>query len=93
MQKPEKIALIGLGAIGAAYAAKIYDQYPQSIKIIADAVRAGQIEKGITVNNKLYRFACVSPPGRERTGGPGFGGRQISPAGASDCGHAKSGGA
>lgn len=61
MKKPEKIALIGLGAIGAAYAARIYDRDPHSIRIVADARRAGQIEKGITVNNKVYRFSCVSP--------------------------------
>ncbi len=61
MKEIKNIALIGLGAIGASYAAKFSDQDPRCVKIIADQARVERLSKGIWVNNKLYNFNCVTP--------------------------------
>lgn len=61
MKKIQKVSLIGLGAIGAAYAGKFYDKDPESIKIIADRERVEKLKKGLVINDKLYNFRCVLP--------------------------------
>ena len=57
-----KIYLIGLGAIGSAYAAKLYEMDQECIKIIASPERIESYKKeGVHVNGKLYPFEYVTP--------------------------------
>ena len=57
-----KIYLIGLGAIGSAYAAKLYEMDQECIKIIASQERIESYKKeGVHVNGKLYPFEYVTP--------------------------------
>jgi ketopantoate reductase len=57
-----KIYISGLGAIGSAYAAKLYEMDPQCIKIIASRERIESYQKeGVRVNEKLYSFEYVIP--------------------------------
>lgn len=56
------IYISGLGAIGSAYAAKLYEMDPQCIKIIASRERIESYQKeGVRVNEKLYSFEYVIP--------------------------------
>lgn len=62
MDKVEKISLIGLGAIGAAYAAKLHDMDPDSLRIIADQDRIDRYsESGFIVNGRSYQFNYINP--------------------------------
>ncbi len=62
MKKIETIAVAGLGAIGAAYASKLYDINPQSVKFIANQERAERYRRtGFTINGKPYDFNYVQP--------------------------------
>jgi len=62
MKEIRKIALIGLGGIGCAYAHKIQDSMPTSLKIIADEERIIRYKKlGFIINNKPYSFQYISP--------------------------------
>ncbi len=59
----KNIYLIGLGAIGSAYAARLYEMDPQCIKIIASPERIESYKKeGVRVNGKLYPFEYVILP-------------------------------
>lgn len=58
----ESIYILGLGAMGAMYAAKLYDWRPESVRIIAGPARRATLERsGITINGKAYVFQYVSP--------------------------------
>ncbi|KPU45461.1 2-dehydropantoate 2-reductase [Oxobacter pfennigii] len=62
MKKIEKVSLIGLGAIGASYAAKISDMDKDCIKIIADKDRIERYSRdGFYINDKLYNFNYIAP--------------------------------
>lgn len=61
MKKIEKVSLIGLGAIGAAYAGKFYEKNPECLKIIADQKRMDRMKQGVVINDKTYHFHCVLP--------------------------------
>ena len=56
------IYVSGLGAIGSAYAGKLFDMDPGCVKVIADEERIQRYrEKGATVNGRLYPFKYVRP--------------------------------
>lgn len=60
MEKIKNISLIGLGAIGATYASKLYDMDPDCIKIIVNKERIKRYNSdGIIVNNKGYDFNYI----------------------------------
>ena len=56
------IYLIGLGAIGAAYLAPLYDLQPSAVKVIVDPERRAALEEEpVHVNERAYRFRMISP--------------------------------
>ena len=58
----KKISIIGLGALGCAYASKLYDMNPKGLKIIAGGERAKRYqEEGLLINGKRYDFTYISP--------------------------------
>lgn len=60
--KINKVLLIGLGALGSAYASMLYDKDPAGIKIIAGADRARRYnEQGVIINGKRYDFQYAAP--------------------------------
>lgn len=60
--KINHVYLLGLGAIGGTYAAKLFDYFPEKVKIICDTERATRYrEKGLTVNGKIYNFDLITP--------------------------------
>ncbi|GAA0177458.1 2-dehydropantoate 2-reductase [Clostridium sediminicola] len=59
--KINSIYVVGAGAIGASYAAKLYDMNPESVTIIANEKRCEKYKKGIKVNGKEYFFQTVIP--------------------------------
>jgi 2-dehydropantoate 2-reductase len=62
MSEIQSVYFIGLGAIGAKYASKIYDFNPEMVKVIVDHERLQRYTKaGIYVNNKKYDFKYVTP--------------------------------
>ncbi|MGE5631190.1 MAG: ketopantoate reductase family protein [Caulobacteraceae bacterium] len=62
MKKIENVYLIGLGAIGGSYAARLYDMNPAGIRIIADKERIKRYSQNpLSVNGKVYDFEFVGP--------------------------------
>jgi 2-dehydropantoate 2-reductase len=62
MRKLQKISVIGVGAIGAAYASKLYDFDPGCVSIITDKARYERYSKNeFIVNDKAYNFKYVLP--------------------------------
>jgi 2-dehydropantoate 2-reductase len=60
----QKAYLSGLGAIGSAYAARIYASDPQSVAVIADQARIERYRReGVAVNGQSYPFHYVLPEG------------------------------
>lgn len=59
----DKISLIGLGAIGTAYAGRLCNALPpENIRVIAGGARAERIRKeGIFLNGTPYTFPVVAP--------------------------------
>jgi 2-dehydropantoate 2-reductase len=58
----ESVYILGLGAMGGMYAAKLYDWRPESVKIIVSPARRAALERtGITINGRSYTFHYVSP--------------------------------
>lgn len=55
------IYVVGAGAIGASYAAKLYDMNPESVTIIANKERCKKYKEGIKVNGKEYFFKTLTP--------------------------------
>ncbi|CDG80859.1 ketopantoate reductase family protein [Janthinobacterium agaricidamnosum] len=54
--------IIGLGALGAIYAASLYDMDPKSVKIIASKKRSAAFQQqGIVINDKHYDFTFIEP--------------------------------
>ncbi|NLY90893.1 MAG: ketopantoate reductase family protein [Firmicutes bacterium] len=57
-----RVYLIGLGAIGSAYAAKMAEVEPGLVKVIVDAKRrAAYQQQAVMVNGVPYRFPLVTP--------------------------------
>lgn len=62
MKKIENVTIVGLGALGCAYAGKLYDMNPKGLKILAGGERAQRYkEDGFFINGKRYDFTYVSP--------------------------------
>ena len=62
MKKIEKISLIGLGAMGVFFAARLFETYDENFRVIADGERKRRLEtKGVTVNGVNYIFPIVTP--------------------------------
>lgn len=60
--KIKNVYIIGLGAIGAMYAAKFSQVHGINLKIIADAGRAAKISgTDYIINNRKFRFKTISP--------------------------------
>ncbi len=58
----EKIAIIGAGALGAAYGSLLYEMDPKCICFIASSARLERLRRdGVVVNGKRYPIAVVSP--------------------------------
>jgi len=57
------IGVIGLGAVGASYAARISDAHPEAeLRVVADGPRAERVRReGVVVNGERYRFPAVEP--------------------------------
>ena len=58
----EKIAIIGAGALGAAYGGLLYEMDPKSVCFIASGSRYEKLKRdGVVVNGKRYPIAVVGP--------------------------------
>ena len=57
------ISVIGLGAVGASYAARISDAQPDAVlRVVADGSRAERLRRdGVQVNGRTYHFPVVEP--------------------------------
>ncbi|MDT8859711.1 ketopantoate reductase family protein [Alkalihalobacillus sp. MEB130] len=57
-----KVSLIGLGGIGAAYASKLYELQPTILQVVANKERIKKYkDEGITINGKRYDFHYILP--------------------------------
>lgn len=66
MREIKKISLIGLGAMGSFFAPKLYQEFGENFRVIADGERKKRLEeKGVSINGTVYHFPIVSP---EETG-------------------------
>jgi len=61
--KPIKTVYIsGLGAIGAAYAGKLYEMDPECVRVIVNQQRRDRyVSDGVRVNGRLYPFRYLLP--------------------------------
>jgi 2-dehydropantoate 2-reductase len=58
----KKVVIIGAGAMGAVYAALLYDAYRGDVFFVAGGDRAQRLcRDGLIVNGKLYKIPIVSP--------------------------------
>jgi 2-dehydropantoate 2-reductase len=57
------ISVIGLGAVGASFAARFADGQPDAqLRVVADGPRADRLRSdGVAVNGRTYRFPVVDP--------------------------------
>ncbi|WP_206919837.1 ketopantoate reductase family protein [Alicyclobacillus suci] len=62
MREIQNVSVIGLGAIGAAYASRLYDMNPKCVRVIADEERIARYRsRDMVVNGRAYAFDYVSP--------------------------------
>lgn len=62
MKSIEKIAIIGLGGVGSAYASRLLDLKPEGVRVIAGGERAARYrENGFVINGKRYDFDYYCP--------------------------------
>ena len=62
VRKIERVTVVGLGSLGAAYASKLYDLNPDSLSVLAGGERAARYKtEGIFINGKRYDFKYKSP--------------------------------
>lgn len=58
----EKVAIIGAGALGAAYGSILYEMDPQSVSFIAAGGRYEKLNReGVVVNGKRYAITVENP--------------------------------
>ena len=58
----EKVAIIGAGALGAAYGSILYEMDPGCVSFIASGARYEKLKRdGVVVNGKRYGIAVESP--------------------------------
>jgi 2-dehydropantoate 2-reductase len=61
----ETISIIGAGALGAIYAAMLYDMDPRCVAFVAGGERAERLRRaGVVVNGKSYHIPVLSPEDR-----------------------------
>lgn len=64
----ENIYIIGLGALGSIYAAKLMAAKNATVKIIADQQRIKTFKKlGVTINNKSYDFDFITSTEKQKS--------------------------
>ena len=62
MRELKKVVIIGLGAIGSVYAAKLHDYNSQCLRVVVDETRYKRyIQEGLVFNGKRYDFNYVLP--------------------------------
>jgi 2-dehydropantoate 2-reductase len=62
MNAIKTVALVGLGAVGASYLAKISKNAPmENIRVVAVGARAERIRSGVMVNGEKYFFPVYEP--------------------------------
>lgn len=62
LRKIERIALIGLGAMGVFFAPRLYETFGENFYVIAEGERKKRLEdKGVTINGCNYKFPIVTP--------------------------------
>ena len=62
VKRIERVSLIGLGAVGAAYGSKLHDSLNDSFQVVASEERIQKYEsKGIKVNGHDYCFHYITP--------------------------------
>lgn len=67
MKPIRNVYLSGLGAIGSAFAGRLFDFDPKCLKVLADGERIKRYTRdGVTVNGKAYPFRYLRP----EEGGP-----------------------
>ena len=58
----DRIYILGLGAIGSIYAARLHDRNPETLKAIAGPERIAAYERaGVLINGRSYHFNYISP--------------------------------
>ena len=68
MKKMKSAALIGLGAMGAYFAPRLYEEYGENFRVIAGGERKKRLmEQGVSINGVNYHFPVADP---EQAGGP-----------------------
>jgi 2-dehydropantoate 2-reductase len=61
----ETVSIIGAGALGAAYAAMLYDMDPRCVAFVAGGERAERLcREGVIVNGKPYYIPVLTPEDR-----------------------------
>lgn len=62
----QKVYILGVGALGGIYAAKLFNLDPSLIHIVAGEKRAADLQQsGIIINEKVYHFDTVSPTDKQ----------------------------
>ena len=62
MMQIHSVALIGLGAMGAYFAPRLYEEFGENFRVIAGGDRKKRLEeKGITINGTCRFFPVVDP--------------------------------
>jgi 2-dehydropantoate 2-reductase len=61
------VAILGAGAMGAAYAAMFFDASGFDVRFVADGARYARLRSGVTVNDRHYPIQAVRP---EEAGAP-----------------------
>lgn len=62
MKDIKRISVVGLGAIGGAYASRLYNENPEALRVIANRERISRYKKqGFIINDKKYDFNYISP--------------------------------
>ncbi len=61
----ETVSIIGAGALGAVYAAMLYDMDPRCVAFVAGGERAERLRReGVIINGKPYNIPILSPEDR-----------------------------
>ena len=63
MGEIQRVALIGLGAMGSFFAPGLQRALGDGAYVIAEGERKARLERGVTINGVRYRFPVVEPGG------------------------------
>lgn len=62
MDNIKKVTLVGLGAMGAFFAPRLYGMLGENFRILAGGARKDRLDKeGVTINGTNYKFPIVTP--------------------------------